>query len=297
MSEDAPSQGEQPGEHIPQWEEGLPSGFTISRRSLLIGGGVLVVGGLLTGFSLNQQQQGYRGLGQAGTASTLENFTHFSALVTGFSVDELDAQTAQTLYTAYQQAPPVGSSPEAASAATGGTSAANSASGAMTGAGGAVTRPVTDTVAGTLATTATAAMTATAATTGATAGTAGGTPVATLVAASLPTVPSATLEDLLRKAGYQSRNPPQTLSEIERRGVFTEEPYASMANGIIEGWYSGLVQAPGGASQTVAWLHALGWQALGYTMAPAYCEGETGIWGSAPGTAPDAAPGAASTTA
>ncbi len=250
---------------------------------------MLLVGGLLTGFSLNQQQQGYRGLGQAGTASTLENFTHFSALVTGFEVSELDAQTAQTLYTTYQQTPPIGTSPEAASAATGGTSAANAASGS-TGASGAVTGTVT----GTLAATTTAAVTATAAAmTGTTAGTAGGTPVATLVAARAPSATSATLEDLLRKAGYLSRNPPQTLAEIERRGVFTDEPYASMANGIIEGWYSGLVQAPGGSSQTVAWLHALGWQALGYTMAPAYCEGETGIWGSAPTDAP----GTASTTA
>lgn len=285
MQDDTPTQSEQPAEHIPAWEEGPASGFTLSRRSLLIGGGALVVGGLLTGFSLNQQQQGYRGLGQTGTASTLENFTHFSALVTGFDVSELDPQTAQTLYTTYQQTPPIGTSPEAASAATGGTSAANAASGS-TGAGDAVTGTVT----GTLATTATAALTATAAAlTGTTAGTAGGTPVATLVAASAPSGPSATLEDLLRKAGYQSRNPPQTLAELERRGVFTEAPYASMANGIIEGWYSGLVQAPGGSSQTVAWLHALGWQALGYTMAPAYCEGETGIWGSAPAGAPDAA--------
>ncbi|MFN8465585.1 MAG: sugar dehydrogenase complex small subunit [Caldilineaceae bacterium] len=286
MPEDAPTQGEQPAANIPEWDESPPSGFTLSRRTLLIGGGVLVVGGLLTGFSLNQQQQGYRGLGQAGTASTLENFTHFSALVTGFDVSELDAQTAQALYTAYEQTPPVGASPEAASAATGGTSAANAASG-----------DVTSTVTSTLATTATAAVTATAVTTGATAGTASGTPVATLVAASAPSVPSATLEDLLRKAGYLSRNPPQTLSEIERRGVFADEPYASMANGIIEGWYSGLVQTPGGTSQTVAWLHALGWQGLGYTMAPAYCEGETGIWGSAPGEAPAAAPAAATTTA
>lgn len=278
MPEDAPSQGEQPAAHIPEWEESPASGFTVSRRTFLVGGGVLLVGGLLTGFSLSQQQQGYRGLGQAGTASTLENFTHFSALVTGFDVSELDAQTAQTLYTTYQQTPPVGASPEAASAATGGTSAANAASGDVTG-----------TVTGTLATTGTAAVTATAAMTGAAAGTAGGTPVATLVAASAPPAPSATLEDLLRKAGYQSRNPPQTLSEIERRGVFSEEPYASMANGIIEGWYSGLVQAPGGTSQTVAWLHALGWQALGYTMAPAYCEGETGVWGSAPASSPPAA--------
>lgn len=288
MQDDTPNQGEQPAEHIPAWEEGPASGFTLSRRTLLIGGGALVVGGLLTGFSLNQQQQGYRGLGQTGSASTLENFTHFSALVTGFDVSELDAQTAQTLYTTYQQTPPIGTSPEAASAATGGTSAANAASGS-TGATSGVSGTVTGTVTGTLATTATAAVTATTATTGATAGTAGGTPVATLVAASVPSVPSATLEDLLRKAGYQSRNPPQTLSEIERRGVFTEEPYAAMANGIIEGWYSGLVQAPTGTSQTVAWLHALGWQALGYTMAPAYCEGETGIWGSAPAAAPDAA--------
>ena len=289
MPEDAATQGEQPAAHIPEWEESPPSGFTLSRRTLLVGGGVLLVGGLLTGFSLNQQQQGYRGLGQAGSASTLENFTHFSALVTGFDVSELDAQTAQTLYTTYQQTPPVGTSPEAASAATGGTSAANAASGS-TGAGDAVTGTVT----GTLAITTTAAVTATAAAmTGTTAGTAGGTPVATLVAASAPPATSATLEDLLRKAGYLSRNPPQTLSDIERHGVFTEEPYASMANGIIEGWYSGLVQAPGGTSQTVAWLHALGWQALGYTMAPAYCEGETGVWGKAPTDVP----GTASTSA
>jgi hypothetical protein len=91
----------------------------------------------------------------------------------------------------------------------------------------------------------------------------------------------------MRKAGYLSLNPPQTLADIERRGVFSTEPYTSMANGIIEGWYSGLVQSSGGASQTVAWLHGLGWQALGYTMAPAYCEGETGIWGSAPAGTPE----------
>ena len=286
MPEDAPTQDEQPAPHIPAWEENPPSGFTLSRRALLIGGGALVVGGLLTGFSLSQQQQGYRGLGQAGTASTLENFTHFSALVTGFDVSELDPQTAQALYTAYQQTPPVGTSPEAASAATGGTSAANAASG-ETGAAGAVTSAVTSTLTSTVAITAAAAVTGPAATAGTAAGTAGGTPVATAVAVSTPPATTATLEDLLRKAGYLSRNPPQTLSEIERRGVFTEEPYASMANGIIEGWYSGLVQAPGGASQTVAWLHALGWQALGYTMAPAYCEGETGIWGKAPAGAAD----------
>jgi hypothetical protein len=96
------------------------------------------------------------------------------------------------------------------------------------------------------------------------------------------------LEDLLLKAGYLSNDPPQTLDDIERRGVFDDEPYASMANGVIEGWYSGLVQAPNGASQTVAWLPALGWKALAYTVAPGYCEGEMGVWGDAPAGAPDA---------
>jgi hypothetical protein len=109
------------------------------------------------------------------------------------------------------------------------------------------------------------------------------------VATSAPPATSATLEDLLRKAGYLSNNPPQTLDDIERRGVFDEEPYASMANGVIEGWYSGFIQTPDGASQTVAWLPALGWKAMAYTAAPGYCAGETGIWGDAPAGAPDAA--------
>jgi hypothetical protein len=318
MQEDASSQGEQLSAHVPEWEANPPSGFTLSRRSLLIGGGALVAAGLLTGLSLNQQQLGYRGLAQTGNAATLENFTDFSALVTGFDTSELDGPTAQALYTAYLQTPPVGASPAAASAATGGTSAANAASGSTgarnvvtsttemtsTGAGGTVPGTVTGIVTGTVtgttpttsseatsvaeAVTATMAVTSARTATGTAAGTAGGTPVAAAVAVSAPTVTSATLEDLLLKAGYLSNDPPQTLEDIERRGVFDEEPYASMANGVIEGWYSGLVQAPNGASQTVAWLPALGWKALAYTLAPGYCEGETGVWGDAPAGAPDA---------
>ncbi len=178
MQDDTPTQGEQPAAHIPEWEEGPASGFTLSRRTLLIGGGVLVVGGLLTGFSLNQQQQGYRGLGQAGTASTLENFTHFSALVTGFDVSELDSPdgtgAVHDLSTdptdrvrarrqpARRPAARVQPTMPAAAAARAGAVTASS--------------PVH--------VTSTLAITTATAVTGATAGTAGGTPVATLVAAS-----------------------------------------------------------------------------------------------------------------
>jgi hypothetical protein len=279
MLQDASTPGEPPSPHIPEWEADPPSGFTLSRRALLIGGGAFVAAGLLTGLSLSSQQLGYRGLAQTGNASTLDNFTHFSALVTGFDTSELDGPTAQALYTAFQQTPPVGTSPAAASAATGGTSAANATSGS-TGPSSAVTATMSTTAAAGMAAM-TDVMTS--------AGTAGGTPVAVAVATSAPVATSATLEDLLRKAGYLSNDPPQTLDDIERRGVFDEEPYASTANGVIEGWYSGLVQNADGSTTTVAWLPALGWKALAYTAAPGYCAGETGIWGDAPAGAPDAA--------
>jgi hypothetical protein len=272
--------GEQPQEHIPAWESNPPSGFTFSRRTLLIGGGALLAGGLLTGLSLQAQGLGFKGLLPTGDPLTLDNFTHFSSLITGFDTTELDPATAQALYNAFVAAPPVGASPAAASAATGGRSTANTASNSTAAAADA-TSAITSTA------TMTAAVAASGSTT-ATAGTAGGTPVATVVAATTPVPVTATMSDLLRKAGYESVDPPQTLEDIERRGVFREEPYASMANGVIEGWYSGLVKAPDGVTSTAAWLKALGWTAMAYTQAPGYCAGETGFWSAAPAGAGDA---------
>jgi hypothetical protein len=101
----------------------------------------------------------------------------------------------------------------------------------------------------------------------------------------------ASLEDLLRKSGYISNNPPQTLDDIESRGVFDDAAYAATANSVIEAWYSGFTYDSAGAATTVAWLPALGWKALSYTAAPGFCGGATGFWNSAPGAAPDAAPG------
>lgn len=266
--ENAAGPDERPVEHVPQWETNPPSGFTLTRRTLLIGGGALLAGGLLTGLSLQSQQLGYRGLAATGNAMTLENFTHFSALVTGFGTDELDGPTAQALFAAFQQTPPVGvgTAAEVAAAASG----ASGSAGAATG--------VEETASATGEMTETVSMSATAQVTGA---------VTTAAGASM-SVGTATMEDLLRQAGYLSNDPPQTLDDIERRGVFDEEPYASLANGVIEAWYSGLVQGADGTTTTAAWLPALGWKALAYTAAPGYCGGATGFWSDAPVGAPDA---------
>jgi hypothetical protein len=258
-----------PAEHIPAWESNPPSGFMLSRRTLLIGGGALMVGGLLTGLSLNSQSQGYRGLIASGNALSLENFTHFSSLVTGFAPDELDPATAQAIYNALLADPLAGLTPSPA--------AAPAATPAVTGTTGAMTTAAAITA--TASSAVTSAVTVTSA--------AAGTPAAALTAAAS----GASLENLLRKAGYISQSPPQTLDDIESRGVFDDAAYAATANSVIEAWYSGLTYDGGGAATTVAWLPALGWKALSYTAAPGFCGGATGFWNSAPGATPEAEPG------
>jgi hypothetical protein len=141
------------------------------------------------------------------------------------------------------------------------------ATAAMTG---VANSPVTTTVTTAVATTATTPVTNTS------------TATDTAAAAPAAAVSGASLEDLLRKAGYISNDPPQTLDEIESRGVFDDPTYAATANSVIEAWYSGFTYDGGGAATTVAWLPALGWKALAYTAAPGFCGGATGFWNKAP---------------
>lgn len=92
--------------------------------------------------------------------------------------------------------------------------------------------------------------------------------------------------ELYEQAGFTGDSQP-SLEALNQAGIFAEEASRTLANKIIEYWYTGVYDQPGGGQQTVATtVDALAWQALTYTKPLTLCGPKPDFWAERPEAAP-----------
>ncbi len=91
----------------------------------------------------------------------------------------------------------------------------------------------------------------------------------------------ATLAQLFDAAGLQAATPPTTLAAIEQRGIFEQAGTRTLANKIIEYWYTGIYETAEGEAVVATYVDALVWQAISFTKPTTIC-GAPGFWSEAP---------------
>lgn len=82
-------------------------------------------------------------------------------------------------------------------------------------------------------------------------------------------------------AASSGSNMPQDLDALQQGGFFDQEGIGSLADKIIEIWYTGTYSA-GEETHVVTYVDALAWKVLHFTKAPTTC-GHFGFWSEEPG--------------
>lgn len=90
-----------------------------------------------------------------------------------------------------------------------------------------------------------------------------------------------TLPDLYTQAGFTEAGAPASIEEVAQRGVFEQEATRTLADKIIEYWYSGVYDTPAGGQAVATFADALVWRAVRYTKPLTLC-GAPGFWALAP---------------
>jgi hypothetical protein len=89
------------------------------------------------------------------------------------------------------------------------------------------------------------------------------------------------LADLVQQAGFTEPTAPANIEELEARGVFAREATRTLADKIIEYWYSGVYDTPDGEQAVATFADALVWRAVRYTKPLTLCAAP-GFWALAP---------------
>jgi hypothetical protein len=90
-----------------------------------------------------------------------------------------------------------------------------------------------------------------------------------------------TLADFYRQAGFTETSAPVGVEELTQRGLFEEEAARTLADKIIDYWYSGVYDTPGGEQAVATFADALVWRAVRYTKPLTLCAAP-GFWALAP---------------
>jgi hypothetical protein len=93
--------------------------------------------------------------------------------------------------------------------------------------------------------------------------------------------PEVRLTDLYEQGGFRSSAPPESLEQLAETGLLDQEPRRTLADTVVEYWYTGVYDA-GGEAAVATYTEALAWQALTWTVAPSNCQGAMGFWGEPP---------------
>lgn len=86
--------------------------------------------------------------------------------------------------------------------------------------------------------------------------------------------------DLYEQAGFRSAAPPSTVADLEAAGLFTQETTRSLADKILELWYTGIYTNADGEATVATFVDALAWQTLAFTKPMTIC-GYPGFWSEA----------------
>jgi hypothetical protein len=90
-----------------------------------------------------------------------------------------------------------------------------------------------------------------------------------------------TLADLYDQAGFRSSAPPQSLDALAKSGVLAQGQLRSLADKIVEYWYTGLSETDSGPA-VATFTDALAWKVLPWTKPPSFCGGAMGYWSEIP---------------
>ena len=88
------------------------------------------------------------------------------------------------------------------------------------------------------------------------------------------------MADLYAQAVFRSAAPPTTVSALEAAGLFTQAAPRSLADRIIELWYTGIYTNAEGEERVATFVDALAWQTLAFTKPMTIC-GYPGFWSEA----------------
>jgi hypothetical protein len=89
------------------------------------------------------------------------------------------------------------------------------------------------------------------------------------------------LAALYAQMGFTATSAPASLEEAAQRGVFEQEATRTLADKIIEYWYSGVYDTADGEQAVATFADALVWRAVRYTKPLTLC-GAPGFWATAP---------------
>ncbi len=89
------------------------------------------------------------------------------------------------------------------------------------------------------------------------------------------------LDELYRQAGFEDDAPPTAIEDLEAQGVFESEASSTLADTIIEYWYTGVYTTPEGEQAVATYVDALAWKALAFTKPNSICA-SPGFWEERP---------------
>jgi hypothetical protein len=91
------------------------------------------------------------------------------------------------------------------------------------------------------------------------------------------------LAELWRLGGFGGAEPPASVDDLARRGVYDAPEVAEIADAITGNWYSGTYVTSEGERRVATYTDALAWRALGYRPGgPSACGGAFGHWAERP---------------
>jgi hypothetical protein len=90
-----------------------------------------------------------------------------------------------------------------------------------------------------------------------------------------------TLAELYERTGFRSSAPPQSLDAVAQSGVLAQEHARTLADKIVEYWYTGLYETDSGLA-VATFTEALAWKVLPWTKPPSFCGGAMGYWSERP---------------
>jgi hypothetical protein len=91
----------------------------------------------------------------------------------------------------------------------------------------------------------------------------------------------ASLGELAERAGFGGGSAPTTVAELEASGIFAEEATSTLADRIIEYWYTGVYTTPEGEPMVATFVDSLAWKALTFTKPTTICA-DPGFWEKRP---------------
>ena len=89
-----------------------------------------------------------------------------------------------------------------------------------------------------------------------------------------------TVSEFYEQAGFRTNAPPPTIALLEDAGLFAQEATRTLADRIIELWYTGVYTNEQGEETVATYVDALAWRALTFTKPTTIC-GYPGFWSEA----------------